>query len=262
MKEPESAETISGAQGPGGSGSGAEPETSIILPVYNEQDNLGLLLDEIAGVMSAFGRSYEILCVDDCSRDRSVEVLRGLKSKHPTLRILRHRRNLGESAASTSGMAAARGKLLVTIDADGQNDPHDIPRMIETLEKGPFDCVCGVRRKRMDSARKRVASRLANRVRAWATGDNIHDAGCTFRVLHRRVLGTFPIFRGVHRFIPTLLRLNGFRVKEVPINDRPRTRGKSKYGNLDRLIESSQDLLAMHWYRRRHLPLDRVAGEE
>lgn len=238
------------------------PEISIILPVYNEQDNLGPLLDEIAGVMRAFGRSHEILCVDDCSRDRSLENLRVLKPKHPMLRILRHRRNLGESAASTSGMAAARGQLLVTMDADGQNDPHDIPRMIETLEKGPFDCVCGVRRKRMDSARKRVASRLANRIRAWATGDNIHDAGCTFRVLHRRVFGTFPIFRGVHRFIPTLLRLNGFRVKEVHINDRPRTRGKSKYGNFDRLIESSQDLLAMHWYRRRHLPLDRVAGEE
>ncbi len=246
----------------GGTPPGPPPDLSVILPVYNERDNLGPLLAEIAEVLGKLGRPYEILCVDDCSRDDSLEVLRGLKAVHPTLRILRHRRNLGESAASTSGMAAARGRLLVTIDSDGQNDPHDIPEMVRVLEEDGFDCVCGIRRRRLDSLKKRISSRIANRFRAWMTGDRIHDAGCTFRILDCRVIGTFPVFRGVHRFIPTLLRMNGFRVKEVLVNHRPRQHGKSKYGTLDRLIEATQDLMAIHWYRRRHLPLDRVEGEE
>ena len=167
-----------------------QPDLSVVIPVFNEEDNLEPLLKELEGVLAGLGRSYEVLCIDDCSTDRSLEVLKQLKATRPWLRILRHGVNSGESAAEATGFEHANGDIIITMDADQQNDPHDIPALLDSL-KDDIVAVCGVRRKREDDWVKRLSSRTANVFRNWATGDRISDAGCTFRVkgsMHPRKL--------------------------------------------------------------------------
>lgn len=238
----------------------APPQVSVVLPVFNEAENLPPLLDEIAGTLRGLGKTFEILAVDDASTDGSVAVLESLRRRYPELRVLRHRRNCGQSAAYASGFAHARGAVVVTLDADGQNDPHDLPTLLAALQPG-VDCVTGIRTRRQDTWLKRVSSRLANAYRNWMTGDRVTDAGCTFRVIRRAALREVPVFNGMHRFLPTLLRWQGFTVVEVPVNHRPRTRGVSKYGVGNRLWRGLRDCLAMRWYAARALPADRLLPE-
>lgn len=237
------------------------PEVSIVLPVFNERDNLGPLLAEIRTALESAGRRYEVLAVDDASTDGSAATLEALKTAHPQLRLLRHRRNCGQSAAFAAGFAHARGAVVVMLDADGQNDPHDIPALLDALRPG-IDCVTGVRRKRQDSAVKRFSSRIANAYRNWITGDHVTDAGCTFRAVRRAALREVPVFNGLHRFLPTILRRQGFRVVEIPVNHRPRTRGVSKYGVGNRLWRGLRDCFAMRWYAARAIPADRLFPED
>lgn len=238
----------------------AAPQVSVVLPVFNEAENLPPLLDEIAGTLRGLGKTFEILAVDDASTDGSVAVLEALRRRHPELRVLRHRRNCGQSAAFASGFAHARGEVVVTLDADGQNDPHDLPALLAALQPG-VDCVTGIRTRRQDTWVKRLSSRIANAYRNWMTGDRVTDAGCTFRVIRRAALREVPVFNGMHRFLPTLLRWQGFTVVEVPVNHRPRTRGVSKYGVGNRLWRGLRDCLAMRWYAARALPADRLWPE-
>lgn len=238
----------------------APPQISVVLPVFNEAENLPPLLDEIAGTLRGLGKTFEILAVDDASTDGSVAVLESLRRRHPELRVLRHRRNCGQSAAFASGFAHARGEVVVTLDADGQNDPHDLPTLLAALRPG-VDCVTGIRTRRQDTWVKRLSSRIANAYRNWMTGDRVTDAGCTFRVIRRAALREVPVFNGMHRFLPTLLRWQGFTVVEVPVNHRPRTRGVSKYGVGNRLWRGLRDCLAMRWYAARALPADRLLPE-
>ncbi len=236
------------------------PEISVVIPVYNEEDNLEPLLDELAGVMDAVGRSWEAVCVDDCSTDRSLEVLARLAESRPWLRTVRHGVNCGESAGQATGFRHARGAVVVTMDADQQNDPADIPALLAGLADGTA-AVCGIRRKREDDLVRRVSSRLANSFRDFVTGDRIGDAGCTFRALRRDALGELPVFNGLHRFLPTILRLQGYHVSELAVNHRPRTRGKSKYGVGNRMWRGIRDCMAMRWYRARCVPARRVKSD-
>jgi glycosyltransferase involved in cell wall biosynthesis len=239
---------------------GPTPEISVVIPVFNEEKNLEPLLQELLPVLERLGRPFEVLCVDDCSTDRSLELLRSLRQRYPWLRVLRHQVNSGESAAEATGFAQARGAIVVTMDADLQNDPADIPRLLDMLTPETA-AVCGIRRKREDDWVKRLSSRLANRFRNAITGDRIADAGCTFRALRRAALREVLVFNGLHRFLPTILRLQGYGVRECLVNHRPRVSGVSKYGVGNRLWRGILDCLVMRWYRRRCVAGTRFAGE-
>lgn len=237
------------------------PSLSVVIPVFNEEDNLPALLGELTAVLRSLQCPFEILCVDDASTDGSWAVLRQLRARHPELRILRHRVNSGESAAQASGFARARGEILITMDADLQNDPHDIPAMLAALQPG-VAAVAGVRRQRLDDATRRISSRIANGFRNWVTGDRIADAGCTFRALRRAAVRELPVFNGLHRFIPTLLRRQGYQVEEILVNHRPRTRGQSKYGVGNRVWRGLRDCFGIRWYGARAVRGDRLLPEE
>jgi dolichol-phosphate mannosyltransferase len=230
----------------------------VIVPCFNEEGNVEPLLLELEEALKKIGIPHEILFVDDASTDATAQRIREAMAGHPSLRLIQHRLNCGESAAILSGCAAARGGILITLDADLQDDPADIPMMIRELED--CDCVAGVRRERQDSRARIAASRLANWFRDLMLGDGIHDAGCTFRVFRRPLLECVVPFRGLHRFAPTIWRWQGFRVKEVAIHHRPRHAGVSKYGTLSRLWVGLDDIFGMRWFRRRFVPPGRCAG--
>jgi glycosyltransferase involved in cell wall biosynthesis len=231
-------------------------DISVVVPCHNEEDNIVPLLDELEAALGPTGKSYEVIYVDDCSTDSSLTRLLEEAKKRPWLRVLKHKVNLGESAGMLSGFEFSRGHIVLTMDADLQNDPADIPRFLEALADA--DAVCGVRRKREDSWIRRVSSRVANGVRGYLLKDEIHDAGCTYRAIRRDALAQLIGFRGLHRFIPTILRCHGFRVVEITVNHRPRTRGYSKYGVGNRLWVGILDIIGMMWYRKRHFPPHRA----
>lgn len=236
------------------------PRFSVVLPVYNERENLEPLLSELEEVLRGLGHAFEVLAVDDGSTDGSVEELQRLARCRPWLRVVRHRFNAGQSAAFLTGFAHARGEIVMTLDADGQNDPRDLPAMLARLQ-GRVAAVCGIRQKRRDSWVRRVSSRVANAFRNVVTGDRVTDAGCALRVMRREALRELIPFNGLHRFLPTVLRYQGYEVVEMPVNHRPRTRGQSKYGIGNRLWRGIVDCLAMRWYRARALRADRVVPE-
>lgn len=232
------------------------PRISAVIPCYNELENIEPLVAELQAALDPTGHPYEIIYVDDFSADGSSEKLVELATRMPFLRVFRHKQNLGESAAILSGYEQARGDIVITMDADLQNDPADIPEMLKLLEN--VDAVCGVRARRQDSTIKKMSSRVANKVRHWLLNDGIHDAGCTLRVVRRHSLNQLPGFRGLHRFLPTILKIHGFHVLEMPVNHRPRTRGVSKYGIGNRLWVGIADIMGMRWYRKRHFPPNRL----
>jgi glycosyltransferase involved in cell wall biosynthesis len=189
--------------------------------------------------------------VDDGSTDGTAAALRRLAQADPRVRLLRLRQNAGQSAALDAGFRAARGAIVVTMDADLQNDPHDIPKLLAALPG--HDAVCGWRVDRQDPWTKRVASRVANRVRDRVTRDGVHDTGCSLKVFRREALGRLRLYRGMHRFLPALLQMEGLLVAEVPVSHRPRRAGVSKYGNWQRLWTGLADLWAVRWMARRRL---------
>lgn len=234
------------------------PEISVVIPIFNEEGNLEPLIRELSQVLDKLNTPYEIIGVDDKSTDSSLSVLRNLQKKYATLRIARHTVNSGESASEATGFEHARGSIVVTIDADLQNDPADIPALLKGIQDGA-DVMCGIRRKREDDWVRRVSSKLANKFRNSITGDQISDAGCTFRAIRRTALHDILVFNGMHRFLPTILRLQGYRVSEISVNHRPRTSGQSKYGVGNRLWRGIADCIMMRWYRRRCVRGDRCA---
>jgi glycosyltransferase involved in cell wall biosynthesis len=236
----------------------AEPEVSLIVPVFNEEENLPVLAGEIRAAMATTPYAYEIVYVDDGSTDSSPAVLRRLADEEPRARILRLRRNSGLSAALDAGFRHARGELLVSLDSDLQNDPADIPHLLAELTG--CDVVCGVRARRRDDWLRRVSSRIANAVRNWATAESIADVGCTLRAYRAEYVRRIPMFSGMHRFLPTLLRFEGARIKEVPVNHRPRLHGEPKYNVRNRIWKAIADLMAVRWMRRRRI--DRRLVEE
>ena len=228
-------------------------DLSVVIPVYNEEENLPHLWPELRAVLESLGLAFEVVFVDDGSRDRSAELIRELREADPRVRLVRLKTNAGETAATDAGFRTARGRRVVTMDADLQNDPHDIPLLLSHLDR--WDAVTGwrVNRGEGDTALRRVSSQVANRVRNWISDESIHDSGCTFRAFRRECLRGLVLYRGFHRFIPTLLRMRGYRVIEVPVRNRPRRYGESKYGLLNRVFVATTDLLVVRWMKNRLL---------
>ena len=228
-------------------------DLSVVLPVYNEEENLPLLWPELRGVLDPLGITYEIVFVDDGSRDRSADLVKGFRELDSRVRLVRLKENAGETAATEAGFKASRGRCVVVMDADLQNDPRDIPRLLHELDR--WDAVTGWRVKRGDgdSLVRQISSRVANRIRNRISDDTIQDSGCTFRAFRRECLRGLVLYRGFHRFIPTLLRMRGYRVLEIPVNHRPRRFGRSKYGVMNRAFVALADLLVVRWMKARML---------
>jgi glycosyltransferase involved in cell wall biosynthesis len=231
----------------------SQPDLSVVFPVYNEEENVPILMQEIAKALDGTGWSYEVVAVDDGSSDRSLEVLRGLQAKHPTLRILSFEKNSGQTAALDAAWRAARGKLVVSLDADLQNDPADIPKMMAAQQMGGSDMVIGVRVNRNDTWSRKVQSRIGNGVRNWITKDKITDTGCSLKLIKREAIDRVQLYTGMHRFLPTLVRMAGYKVIEMPVNHRPRKYGVSKYGAMNRAFRGLVDCMAVRWMGKRML---------
>jgi glycosyltransferase involved in cell wall biosynthesis len=227
------------------------PRLSVVVPAFNESENLEPLVAALRPPLDGLGEPYEILIVDDGSTDGSRAVLDALRAAHPCLRVVRFLRNAGQSAAFLAGFDAAQGDVVVTLDADLQNDPADIPRLLAAM--AGHDAVLGVRAKRRDTALRRVSSRVANAVRRAATGDGLTDVGCSLKAFRREHLAGLPRFNGVHRFFGTLLVWKGCRVVEVPVGHHPRRAGRAKYNLRNRAARTLADLIAMRWWRSRAL---------
>lgn len=225
------------------------PRYSVVVPAYNEEENLPILLEEIGAAMSALGEPFEVVIVDDGSTDGTLEVLRRASAERPWLRWLSFAENAGQSAAFDAGFRAARGEVIITLDADLQNDPADIPLLLEHL--GPYDAVCGVRARRKDSRLRKLVSLLGNRFRNWLLGTEFRDTGCSLKVFRRECIERVPVLRGLHRFLSNLFELQGFRVLEVPVSHRARRFGKSKYGTFRRALRVIPDIVALRWMKSR-----------
>ena len=229
----------------------AGPRVSFVLPVFNEEGNLPRLMEELLPVARSLGGPFEILFVNDGSRDGSAEVLARLAAEHPEVVVWRLDRNHGLSSALDAGFRSARGEIIVTLDTDLQNDPADIPRLHGML--GEFDMVCGWRKERTDPFVKRASSRIANWWRNGRTGESVHDITCPLKVFRASVVPHLPAYNGMHRFYPTLARMAGFRVVEVPVAHRARASGTSKYGVWNRLWKGLSDLRTVRWMQRNRL---------
>lgn len=238
--------------------SGPRPDLSVVVPVRDEADSIRPLVAEIRAALDPLSRTrsliYEIVYVDDGSRDTTPDVLAALRDECPMLRVVRHRQGFGQSAAIATGVQAARAPVIVTLDGDGQNDPADIPRLVEVFEQAPDRdrlMVTGQRVRRRDTRLKRVSSRIANAVRARLLKDATPDTGCGLKMFPRAAFLAMPRFDHMHRFLPALMLRGGGRVVSVPVRHRPRAQGVSKYGLFDRLWIGIVDLLGVMWLQRR-----------
>jgi dolichol-phosphate mannosyltransferase len=233
----------------------AAPELAVVVPVKNEADNIAPLIGEIHAVLRPRW-PFEIVYVDDGSDDATAIRLAEASTTYPELRVVRHRYSCGQSQAVASGVKAARAPVIVTLDGDGQNDPADIPALVERLLAEPRDgrdglLIAGCRQRRRDTMVRRLSSRIANRVRAGLLGDATPDSGCGLKVFSRGAFLEMPRFDHMHRFLPALMIRQGGRVVSVPVNHRPRQRGASKYGVWNRLWVGIVDLLGVMWLQRR-----------
>jgi len=231
---------------------------SVVVPAYNEVESLPALLDELRAALGATQRTWELLLVDDGSRDGTGDAMESAARADPRIRVLRLEKNAGQSAALAAGLVRAAGEVIVTLDADLQNDPADIPALLAALANA--DVVSGVRQGRRDSWLRLVSSRIANGMRRAVLGDRVTDIGCSLKAYRREALADLPMFVGVHRFLPALCAFRGARVVEIPVRHRPRTQGVSKYGVGNRLWRGIHDLVGVAWLKRR-LVRYQVRGE-
>lgn len=227
-------------------------DISIVIPVRNECGNVNPLMVEIACVMRKLGWSFEVIWIDDASDDTSPLELGHIHIEYPEAAVITLAKRSGQSAALWSGLLSTKGEFIVTMDGDGQNDPHDIPRLLQELSA--CDLVVGHRLKRKAPLGKRLFSYYANFGRNLITGSRIPDSGCALRAFRREIVNDLIPFRGLHRFLPTIAENAGRRVRIVEVNDRPRTRGKSKYRVLDRAIVSLLDCAMLRWMKWRKIP--------
>jgi len=226
-------------------------EISIVIPVYNEQENLKPLIAELQAVLQGIPDAAEIVFVDDGSKDRSFALLQEASTRDPRIRVIRFRKNAGQTAAFDAGFKAAQGTIVVTMDADLQNDPHDIPLLLKKI--GKFDVVCGWRYKRNDPWIRIVSSKIANFVRNKMSREEIIDTGCSLKAFRRECVENMKLFKGMHRFFPTLAKMEGFTVTQVKVNHRPRRFGTTKYNITNRIVRAFVDLLVVRWMKKRHL---------
>ena len=224
----------------------SDPDFSVVIPLFNEAENVPLLQKEIRAALS--GRNYELILFDDGSTDGTPEAV----DQSPEVRLLRFARNAGQSAAMLAGMQAAKGAAVVLLDGDLQNDPGDIPKLLAEIDRGA-DLVCGYRARRRDTVVKRLTSRVANFVRSRFVGDGIRDTGCTLKAMRRDCVRALVPFKGVHRFIPALVKNAGYTLVEIPVNHRARQFGVSKYGLGNRALRATTDMLGVRWLQTRRV---------
>lgn len=229
---------------------------SVVIPVYNEAQNVRPLVERLEQALAGWPGGAEILFVDDGSTDSTLDLLKQAQNDHARIRVAHFKRNQGQTAAMAAGFRLAEGDAVVTLDGDLQNDPAEIPRLAEMLKD--WDVVCGVRVRRQDGPWKRFSSRIANAFRNWATCDNIVDTGCTLKAYRRESLAGLELYKGLHRFLPTLLKMRGCRVTQVPVGHHPRAAGKTKYGTWDRLTKGLGDLWAVRWMQKNRLDYESV----
>ena len=222
------------------------PAVSVIIPVFNEEENVPILQAELRAALKAI--DYELIFVDDGSADQTVERIEAA----PNLRVIRFEKNAGQSAAMYAGLQAARGAILVLIDGDLQNDPADIPKLVDEISRGA-DLVCGYRALRRDTRVKRITSRIANAVRSRYTKDGVRDTGCTLKAMRRECVSALIPFKGMHRFIPALVKNAGYQLVEIPVNHRPRRFGQTKYGLGNRAVRATADMFGVRWLLSRRL---------
>jgi len=222
------------------------PAVSVVVPLFNEEENVPILQAELSAALD--GLDYEIIFVDDGSVDATAKRI----APDARIRVLRFERNAGQSAAMYAGLQSARGGVAVLIDGDLQNDPADIPKLIAEIEHGA-DLVCGYRAQRKDTVLKRITSRVANFVRSRFTKDGVRDTGCTLKAMKRECIDALVPFKGMHRFIPALVKGAGYRLVEVPVNHRPRKFGQSKYGLGNRALRATMDMFGVRWLLSRRL---------
>ncbi len=229
------------------------PELTIVVPLFNEEGNVALLQEEIARALA--GREYELILVDDCSTDATRERI----AREPHVRVLEFEQNAGQSAAMFAGMNAASGRFVGLLDGDLQNDPADLVKLLAERERTGVDLVCGYRANRQDTLSKRLSSRVANFVRSRFVGDGVRDTGCTLKVMRRECVGALFPFKGMHRFIPALVKGAGFTLAEFPVHHRARLHGVSKYGFANRAFRATADMFGVRWLLSRRLNF-RVKG--
>ncbi|MGR3311022.1 MAG: glycosyltransferase family 2 protein [Candidatus Brocadiales bacterium] len=227
------------------------PEVSIVIPVFNEEENVPILASALTCVMEKTGYSYEVIFVDDGSMDGSGLILKKICSENSNLKTIRFKHNAGQTAAMDAGFKAARGKFVVSMDADLQNDPADIPLLLDGLKS--YDLVYGWRYKRNDPWIKLISAKVANFVRNKLSDEDIKDIGCSLKAYKKECLDKIKLYNGLHRFLPTLFKMEGFTVTEVKVNHLPRKYGVSKYGIRNRIFRAFYDLLAVRWMKKRRL---------
>ncbi|MGA3066543.1 MAG: glycosyltransferase family 2 protein [Tepidisphaeraceae bacterium] len=228
-----------------------EPELSLVIPAYNEQEVIPELLKRVEAALLQTQKSFEVLIIDDGSTDQTPKLLDDAKPTRPWLRILRMKKNGGQSAAFDAGFKAARGQIIATIDADLQNDPEEIPRLLPMLQG--VDMITGWRQKRQDSAFRLFQTRIANRVRNWISQETIQDSASSLKIYRRHCLQGIYLFNGSHRFMPTLVKMRGFKVSEIPVKHSHRFAGTAKYGFRNRAWRAFVDLLGVRWMKKRFL---------
>ncbi len=221
---------------------------SVVVPIYNEQENISELYRELTAVLSSLNQDYEIIFVDDGSIDSSLEILKGLKKANSHIKILSLDKNYGLSTAIAVGIEKAQGDIIVTIDGDLQNDPEDIPKLLGYIHQG-YDVVSGWRKNRKDPLVKKISSKIANFIRNKLTSEDIKDSACMLKAYKREYIKKIKFYRGWHRFLPTLLKMEGAKVIEIEVNHRPRKYGKSKYGIKNRFIKPLIDALVISWLK-------------
>jgi glycosyltransferase involved in cell wall biosynthesis len=227
------------------------PYLSLVVPAYNEQENVPTLLSRVEAALSRIGKPFEVIIVDDGSTDDSPRLLAEAMRRHPWLRVLRMKRNSGQSAAFEAGFAAAGGEIIATIDADLQNDPEEIPRLLPLLDG--YDMVTGWRKERQDTPFRRWQSRQANRIRNWITGETVNDSASSLKLYRAHAIKGLKLFRGAHRYFPTLMKMRGFTVREEPVKHSPRFAGTAKYGFRNRAFVGIADVLGVRWMKERFL---------
>ncbi len=224
---------------------------SIVIPMKDEEGNVQPLINEIEPVMNSMNAQWEMICIDDGSIDGTAEILHSFLSEKPYLKVISFDRNYGQSSAFDAGFQSARGEFIITLDGDRQNDPNDIPKMVETASE--YDLVCGIRKKRRDKWLKRAISYWANAVRSRFCGDGVQDTGCSLKVYRKSCLNRIKMYHGMHRFLPALFKIEGFRVGQIPVNHRERDQGKTKYNFFNRSFNTVSDMFAVRWMRKRQL---------
>ena len=228
---------------------GGDMEISIIAPIYNEEENINRLIENVERVLADNFKTYEILLVNDGSTDKSGEILNNLNNEN--VRVIHFEKNCGQTAATAAGFRYSKGEIVATIDADLQTDPEDIMVLYPYLEN--YDMINGRRATREDGAVKKVSSWVGNTMRNLITGDNIKDTGCPLKLFKKEVVKSYDLYEGMHRFLPTLAKINGFNVIEVPVRHYDRMFGISKYGVWNRLFKGLRDAFAVRWMKKRHI---------